>query len=96
MKPFLLYFPQCHENEIHLLYLHFIYTSWFCSESRKIGALEKLQTDMFSNYVQQPSAWRDVSRMIRPLSNFLMTKLTKMTVRPAKTQISLGIRPVWS
>ena len=26
----------------------------------------------------------------------LMTKLTKWHVRPAKTQISLGIRPVWS
>ena len=26
----------------------------------------------------------------------LMTKPTKMTVRPAKTQISLGIRPVWA
>ena len=26
----------------------------------------------------------------------LMTKLTKWPVRPAKTQISLGIRPVWS
>ena len=26
----------------------------------------------------------------------LVTKPTKMTVRPAKTQISLGIRPVWS
>ena len=25
-----------------------------------------------------------------------MTKPTKMYVRPAKTQISLGIRPVWS
>ena len=26
----------------------------------------------------------------------LMTKPTKWHVRPAKTQISLGIRPVWS
>ena len=26
----------------------------------------------------------------------LMTKLTKLHVRPAKTQVSLGIRPVWS
>ena len=25
-----------------------------------------------------------------------MTKTDKVTVRPAKTQISLGIRPVWS
>ena len=25
-----------------------------------------------------------------------MTKRTKWLVRPAKTQISLGIRPVWS
>ena len=25
-----------------------------------------------------------------------MTKTNKMTVRPAKTQINLGIRPVWS
>ena len=25
-----------------------------------------------------------------------MTKTNKMSVRPAKTQISLGIRPVWS
>ena len=25
-----------------------------------------------------------------------MTKTNKMTVRPAKTQISLGIHPVWS
>ena len=25
-----------------------------------------------------------------------MTKTNKVTVRPAKTQISLGIRPIWS
>ena len=30
------------------------------------------------------------------LMNRDMTKPTKMNVRPAKTQISLGIRPVWS
>ena len=28
--------------------------------------------------------------------SFLMTKPTKWHVRPAKTQLSLGIRPVWS
>ena len=28
--------------------------------------------------------------------NCLVTKPTKVSVRPAKTQISLGIRPVWS
>ena len=40
--------------------------------------------------------------MIIPQGNDLMhyepqhDKTNKMTVRPAKTQISLGIRPVWS
>ena len=30
------------------------------------------------------------------MSRLKMTKTNKMTVRPAKTQSSLGIRPVWS
>ena len=34
-------------------------------------------------------------RVLRQMSR-LMTKPTKWHVRPAKTQISLGIRPVWS
>ena len=34
-------------------------------------------------------------QMMRKMSH-LMTKLTKWHVRPAKTQISLGIHPVWS
>ena len=34
-------------------------------------------------------------KLIKDLSR-LMTKPTKRHVRPAKTQISLGIRPVWS
>ena len=47
--------------------------------------------------VDQPSSvkarqckfsWKDMSRIV--------TKPTKWHVRPAKTQISLGIRPVWS
>ena len=54
-------------------YFVFVHYVWFCSESCKIGALEKLQTDMFSNYVQQPSVWRDVSRTIRPPSNFFIS-----------------------
>ena len=37
------------------------------------------------------SIWKWTIRMSRP-----MTKLTKWHVRPAKTQISLGVRPVWS
>ena len=41
----------------------------FWSKSCKIGGLEKLQTDMFGKYVQQPSAWRDVKRYVGP-SNF--------------------------
>ena len=47
--------------------------------------------------VDQPSSvkarqckfsWKDMSRIV--------TKPTKWHVRPAKTQISLGIRPIWS
>ena len=33
---------------------------------------------------------------MQPYSSRLMTKLTKQHMRPEKTQISLGIRPVWS
>ena len=37
----------------------------------------------------------DTERLKQSMSH-LMTKPTKWHVRPAKTQISLGIRPVWS
>ena len=36
----------------------------------------------------QKQVWKQMSR--------IMTKPTKWHVRPAKTQISLGVRPVWS
>ena len=34
--------------------------------------------------------------LVQPLLSRIMTKPTKWHVRPAKTEISLGIRPVWS
>ena len=43
---------------------------------------------------QRNSFWRRYGSLLH-LSH-LMTKPTKWHVRPAKTQISLGIRPVWS
>ena len=41
------------------------------------------------------SHWQAAMRKLNDMSR-LMTKPTKWHVRPAKTQISLGIRPVWS
>ena len=37
-----------------------------------------------------------IANWTNPLMSRDMTKTNKMTVRPAKTKISLGIRPVWS
>ena len=42
------------------------------------------------------SAGFDLSDNLLKDMSRLITKLTKWHVRPAKTQISLGIRPVWS
>ena len=44
-----------------------------------------------ASFVGDPLSERNFSLM-----SHLMTKPTKWHVRPAKTQISLGIRPVWS
>ena len=42
------------------------------------------------------SVWfPDKTNSIQCYMSRLMTKPTKMTVRPAKTQINLGIHPVW-
>ena len=45
------------------------------------------------NQYQQKEQWRNNGKKN---TSRLMTKPTKWHVRPAKTQISLGIRPVWS
>ena len=42
------------------------------------------------------SIHRNSFHSIKTYMSCLMTKPTKRSVRPAKTQISLGIRPVWS
>ena len=47
----------------------------------------------FSHHVDRHS---QKNKTFKELLSRLMTKPTKWHVRPAKTQISLGIRPVWS
>ena len=68
---------------------------WFCHVTAHICLKIKLQTAVKScttgsnwNQLQLLSSNIEMSR--------LTTKPTKQHVRPAKTQISLGIRPVWS
>ena len=48
---------ECQKNEIHLNFLHFVFTSFlfiicdFLFKSCKISGEEKLQTDVFGYYV---------------------------------------------
>ena len=71
---------------------------WFCTSSL-VDDPNYVQTDdlfsmgsiSFHSTLHCSCQWSGSVEM-----NRLMTKPTKWHVRPAKTQISLGIRPVWS
>ena len=62
---------------------------WF---SKSGAEVLKMQEALSNN--KRFNDFNDVKRCI--LMSRLMTKPTNWHVRPAKTQISLGIRPVWS
>ena len=70
------YFNEPQKNEIHPLYLLFVFRSFvfiICDvmiKSLQISGEEKLQTDMFGYYVQQPSPWNVVSWMLRQPVNY--------------------------
>ena len=78
-------------------------TSWWFgwSSSLKLTRfwnLQKLFRVLSAWWVISSSFWshKDVAKLFRFYMSRLTIKLTKWHVRPAKTQISLGIRPVWS
>ena len=70
-------------NSFFFLFFFF----FFCLYFTNIGTM----TGLF-----QRSTWSRASNPKLSYLSSLMTKPTKWHVRPAKPQISLGIRPVWS
>ena len=76
--------------------------AWYlkCNASFFVSSLVK-HTDIWSE-IKRLMTFRPRTLLITSCSRHktdmsrLMTKPTKWHVRPAKTQISLGIRPVWS
>ena len=65
-------------------------TDVICGEGNAIASKGQCETSEFKNHTTLLISWR------RNHMSRLLTKPTKWHVRPAKTQISLGIRPVWS
>ena len=74
-------YTVCHSACIFLM--HYSIVKSHCSKFRIITAIFLCVPILFWFYINE-----DLSR--------LMTQPTKWYVRPAKTQISLGIWPVWS
>ena len=63
----------CQKNEIHL-YIYNLFFNCFCSivvkfwcKSCKISGEEKIETNSFGYYVQQPSPWHDVTSANQPV-----------------------------
>ena len=57
-----------------------------------IYLFKKGSTIQIIRLMARPVKWKKMDDIIEPSHD----KTDKVTVRPAKTQISLGIRPVWS
>ena len=82
-----------------------IIISWHGSTYRKIDAHQVPQSTLNKRkkerrketrlFLRINSVWRTQKFSYQQLSR-LVTKQTKWHVRPAKTQISLGVRPSWS
>ena len=102
MSMYLLYFWFCPDNLWRLdLFLKTRYALYyFCNNGTTVNIFAIFQSKYKHCKPHQPSYKQilDVScywLLCLKLSR-LMTKQTKWHVRPAKTQIRLGIRPVWS
>ena len=63
---------------------------WFCHEAAHFWLVD------WFRFIAPGNIMKVMSRCCLKHLSRLMTKPTKWHVRPAKTQISLGIRPVWS
>ena len=78
------------QADLSLRWAHMLFC-WFCHDAAQM--FYQCSPSYFCSMLNLKATlpknlWKKMSH--------LMTKLTKWHVRPAKTQISLGIRPVWS
>ena len=71
-------------NKVHYNMSHDITkpTMWVCAQQRVRAAWASAQSDLSLRWTHMPFCW--------------FCKTNNVSVRPAKTRISLGIRPVWS
>ena len=75
---------------------------WFYGEISKIITKYPLYMFHWLNQLVHMASWQSKVLVVLPVHKMGSTfepphdKTNKMTVSPAKTQISLGIHPVWS
>ena len=89
-------YTVCHS--IGMFWTHYSIVEPHCSNFRNITAIFRVSKVLGT--LQYFHSKCNMSKAETPLvlnnKSRIMTKPTKWHVRPAKTQISLGIRPVWS